>query len=162
MTRKEFIKALEKALKKIKKSERKNYLNHYDELISDLIESGMTEQEAIEKQGSVRTIAAEIMENIEPDKLVRRDKILIGLIVIDVIFVGVNLWHMFLQSLVGVTISFGQGASTIGIIGGADGPTSVFVAGTISPWQNGRFVILIVLLIVTILYIIVKAKQKPR
>lgn len=162
MTRNQFLKTLNKALKKIKKSERRNYLNHYDELISDLMENGMSEQDAIERQGSVKAIAAEILENIEADKLKHRDWMLIGLVTVDVILVGVNLWQVFLKKAMGVTLISGSGSGTsISIIGGADGPTNIFVAARLSPWQNGWLILMICALVATVIYFIIK-KRKNR
>lgn len=149
MTRKQFRKALNHALRKVKKSERQNYLNHYDELILDLMENGNAEQEAIAKQGSVKEIAAEIMENIEKDKLIRRDGVFIGLILLDIIFIGINLWQLIWENRIGLSTSFS-------VIGGADGPTSIFLAGKVPASQGGWLGALVCLLLITLIYLIVK------
>lgn len=149
MTREQFRKALNHALRKVKRAERENYLKFYDELILDLMENGAAEQEAIEKQGSVKEIAAEIMENIEKDKLIRRDGILVGLILLDVIFIGINLWQLIWENRIGLGTSFA-------VIGGADGPTSIFLAGKVPASQNGWILALVCLLVVTLIYVAVK------
>ncbi|MFI3171503.1 MAG: sodium ion-translocating decarboxylase subunit beta [Eubacteriales bacterium] len=47
-------------------------------------------------------------------------------------------------------------ATSIAIIGGADGPTSVFVAGKVRGYGTIGVIIIIVLVIVTIIYFIKK------
>lgn len=153
MTRKQFRKALNHALRKVKRAERQNYLKFYDELIMDLMEHGNTEQEAIEKQGSVKKIAAEIMENIEKDKLIHRDCVFAGLVLLDVIFSVINLWQLIWENRIGLQTSFS-------VIGGTDGPTSIFLAGKVPPSQNGWVGALIFLLLVTFLYRIVKRMRR--
>ena len=68
MKREEFLRMLARALHKLKKAERERYLESYRELIADMTEGGMTEEEAVEKQGDVRQIAQEILENAAPSE----------------------------------------------------------------------------------------------
>lgn len=49
-------------------------------------------------------------------------------------------------------------SASVGIIGGADGPTSVFVAGRLgTPW--GLYIVTVVVVIVTIIYFVKKHKR---
>ena len=50
-------------------------------------------------------------------------------------------------------------SSSIGIIGGADGPTSIFIAGKVgTPW--GLYITTAVVVIVTIVYFVKKRKSE--
>ena len=163
MTQKAFCKELDRALKKVKRKERADYINHYVELISDLRENGMTEEEAIKSLGNVKDIADDLMQNMEQDKFVKRDKILIALVVVDVILVIIN-GAQFLLDLFVENIFFskngGKGAA-ISIIGGADGPTSIFVAAKVSPSPvDVMFLAMVCAVAATVIYVIVKRRKK--
>ena len=161
MTRETFLKELNKELRKVKRAERANYINHYEELIADLVENGMSEEEAIKNQGNVKDIAMDILANIEPSKLKRKRGVLIALVALDIVLVLANLYQHWLDFMIGtIFYTSHDGAASIGIIGGADGPTSIFIAGKISPTNNLLLVALIAALIATVAYIIVRRKRK--
>ena len=47
MKKEQFIKNLRYSLRKLKKDEREKYLAYYEEIISDMIENGVSEEEAV-------------------------------------------------------------------------------------------------------------------
>lgn len=53
-------------------------------------------------------------------------------------------------------------ASAIGIIGGADGPTAIFIAGKISPVQILIFISLLTLIIITFSKLVIKFLKSPK
>lgn len=62
MTKSEFLIILEKELKSLTVEERNKTITYYSELISDMIESGLTQEEAVEKLGKPEDIAKEIVD----------------------------------------------------------------------------------------------------
>ena len=64
MTRQEFLKTIRKKLKALPAGEVKNSLAFYDEAISDRIDKGMTEEQAVAALGSPDEVAARIMEEM--------------------------------------------------------------------------------------------------
>ena len=60
-----FLKELASYLHKMKEEERDKYITYYDELISDYIEDGMTEEEAVIKIGDPQKVSKELLENYE-------------------------------------------------------------------------------------------------
>lgn len=123
MKQEAFLKALERALHRLKRAERARYLESYRELIADMIEGGMTEEEAVKKQGDAQQIAQEILENAAPSEK-SRDIRGIVLAVASAFLLGVSLLTALRSGLMRLF-----GGNTIGIIGGADGPTAIFVTG---------------------------------
>ena len=61
MKKEQFIKNLRYSLRKLKKDEREKYLAYYEEIISDMIENGVSEEEAVAHQGGTKEIAEEIL-----------------------------------------------------------------------------------------------------
>jgi len=63
MKKEQFIKNLRYSLRKLKKDEREKYLAYYEEIISDMIENGVSEEEAVwhpgEKKKSQKKIFGE-------------------------------------------------------------------------------------------------------
>ena len=51
MDKNTFLKELRHKLKGLKKKEREKYIAYYEEMIADIMESGVTEEEAVNKQG---------------------------------------------------------------------------------------------------------------
>ena len=72
MDKREFLKKLEKALKKLLPEERARYISYYDEIIMDSVDSGLSEKDAVAKQGNMNDIVADIMSQVEPEKVARR------------------------------------------------------------------------------------------
>ena len=148
-----FLKKLSHELRKLKKEERKKYIEYYDEIISDIVESGVPEEEAIAKQGDIEKIAADILANANPADLKKRDWKGFALVTASAVLLLLSfapvLLRMHLQ--IGLTTS-------VGIIGGADGPTSIFIAGKIgTPW--GLYITTAVVVIATVVYFWKKWKR---
>ena len=132
MRQEEFLKALEKALGKLKKSERLKYVESYRELLADMMESGISEADAVAKQGDVKAIAAEIVAGAAPNEK-RRDVCGVLLVIFSAVmvlfslFASLNDW--ILSRVLTMLFNIGPNESaSIGIIGGADGPTAIFVS----------------------------------
>ena len=153
MNKQDFLKKLNRRLKCLKKAERKKYIEYYEEMISDIVESGGTEEEAIARQGNPEQIAREILSNSNPEYQKNRDWRGIALLISSVI--------LLLASIVSAFILWGfknKVTASIGIIGGADGPTSIFIAGNLgTPW--GIYFATAVVVVVTIIYFIKKHKK---
>lgn len=66
MTKQGFLAALEQALAKLPHAEAQQAIAFYDEAISDRVEDGMTEEEAVASLGDVDEIAAQIASEIPP------------------------------------------------------------------------------------------------
>lgn len=69
MSKIEFLKELEANLRKMNDSEKNKFITYYDEIISDYIENGMTEEEAVNKIGSPAKIAVELLEDYDSVRL---------------------------------------------------------------------------------------------
>lgn len=153
MDKKDFLAKLNRQLKCMKKGERKKYIEYYEEIISDIVESGGTEEEAIARQGNPEQIAREILSDCNPEYQKNRDWRGITLLISSVI--------LLLASVVSVFILWGfknNMSAGISIIGGADGPTAIFLAGTFGiPW--GIYIGTAVVVVVTIIYFRRKHKK---
>ncbi len=148
MDKREFLKKLEKALKKLVPEERARYISYYDEIIMDLIDGGMTEQEACAKQGDMSVIVADIMSQVEPEKVERQKPLDIELLVVA-LFIGVACIVVLIALPDVITFSMMN----------EDGPTSVFVAGkVVEPiWL---YIITAIVLVATIIVFIFRNKSK--
>ena len=90
----------------------------------------------------------------------KKDKIFIGLIVLDAILLVINLADSIFGSVIRSIFSFySTDASSIAIIGGADGPTSIFIAGKVGTPREGLLLALIVAVTVTVVYAVVRKKK---
>lgn len=74
MVRKEFNKRLRKSLKGLNKQERQEVIDYYNEMIDDSIESGKTEEQAIEELGSPEDLAKKILSENYPVEPISADK----------------------------------------------------------------------------------------
>lgn len=122
MNKAQFLKRLKRQLHNLKRSEREKYISDYEEMISDMVENGMTEQEAVSKLGNIKKISKEILENSEVtyEWVDGKGKILIVVSFCLILFSA----FCFVKSSVSNLF--------VSMIGGADGPTSIFIAGKIS------------------------------
>ena len=68
MKKEQFIKNLRYSLRKLKKDEREKYLAYYEEIISDMIENGVSEEEAVAHQGETKKFCGK-MQLKESSKL---------------------------------------------------------------------------------------------
>lgn len=90
----------------------------------------------------------------------KKDKIFIGLVVVDSILLVMNLFDSIFGSAVRGLFSWvTSDAVAISIIGGADGPTSIFLAGKIGPPVDGLLIALICAFAVTVVYVVVKKRK---
>lgn len=96
-------------------------------------------------------IAGDILSNTNPANLKSRDWR--GLVLVAVSFI------MLLGCVIPQLFNMQMNVSaSVGVIGGADGPTSIFVAGKIgTPW--GLYIATAVVIIATIIYIVKKHKK---
>lgn len=134
MDKNEFLKNLNRALRKLNSAERKGYIIHYEELISDMTESGMSESEAVAKQGRIEEIAEEILNSVEPGQLRRTDKAGIVWVALSAVMLTVSVFCLVLYQKQTIVLS---------TTGGADGPTSVFLAAKVGDPARPVFVYMI-------------------
>lgn len=89
-----------------------------------------------------------------------KDKIFIGLVVVDAILLVLNICDSVFGSMIRTLFSlYTSDAASIAIIGGADGPTSIFLAGKIGPPMDGLLIALVAAVIVTVVYVVVKKRK---
>ena len=72
MTKRKFLAKLESALSSLSAEERNRQLDYYEEMIDDMMEEGMSEEEAVSRLGSVQGVAAKILSEASPDMLKKR------------------------------------------------------------------------------------------
>lgn len=125
MNKKKFLKTLKYYMKKLKSTEVKKQISYYEELLSDMTENGLSEEEAVKKLGSPQDIAMEILRNAASEDYKKKDTIGTILLTSSLILLALSLLLLIITNF---PVSFS-------VIGGADGPTSVFIAGKIAPPQ---------------------------
>lgn len=153
MNKDTFLKTLKKQLKSLKKEELQKNIGYYEEMIADMVENGLTEEAAIQKIGTPEAIAQEILENTSPENLRKKDipgRILILLSVLAAA-AAVCSW-------IRARLMFD---ASIAVIGGADGPTSIFIAGKIGASPR-MCVIAGALILITILYFVIRHRQNKK
>lgn len=69
MNKLEFLKELAFYLQKMNNSEKNKFIIYYDEMISDYVENGVTEEEAVKKIGTPMKIAEELLDDYDSVKL---------------------------------------------------------------------------------------------
>ena len=121
MNKKKFLKSLEKYLKKLKSSAIRRHISYYEEMLSDMLEAGLSEEAAIEKLGSPKTISDALLKDAMPEDFKKIDWIGRCLFVISGVLLLISVYFK---------INYNHHAS-FSIIGGADGPTSIFLAGKV-------------------------------
>lgn len=153
MSKQEFLKKLKYELRKLKKEERNKYIEYYDEIISDIVELGASEEQAVAKQGNVEKIAGDILTNTNPTNLKNRDWRGVALVAVSVILLMSSIFSLILKIQLDMSMS-----TAVGVIGGADGPTSIFIAGKLgTPW--GLYIATVVVIIITIVYFVKKRRR---
>lgn len=163
MSGKQFLRKLAWSLRGLKRAERKKYIRDYAELLADMTENGMTEQEAVEKLGDIKKIRGEIMAGRSGGKHLDIPGIL--LIAVTGLLGVLSILQKILGRLVLGPFTIYEGAEdgTAAIIGGADGPTSIFLAG--KPGIFGPYLLYIaagIFLLATILYFVWKNRRTRR
>ncbi len=148
MNKKKFLKKLNQRLYGLRRNERKRYIQDYEELLTELMEDGKSEEEAVLKLGDTKQIAKEILEHTEKrfGWIDWKGKGLLILSFLSVVVVLMNNWFSR-----GIVFWLRDG----------DGPTSVFVAGKISVGQ-WSYILMGVLVGVTGVYLFWKRKVEER
>lgn len=112
MNKNDFTEKLRKKLSSLPEKERNESINFYSEMIDDLIEDGLTEEEALLKIGTPQEVAYEIIKNIPLSKIINqkikplKPKSTQGVLLIAL---GSPLWLPLL--IVGVAVVFSLYAS---------------------------------------------------
>lgn len=75
MTKSEFLELLEKNLKALSVEERNKTITYYNEMISDMIDSGLTQEQAVAKLGKPTDIAKEIVDNAREHNKQKQDNV---------------------------------------------------------------------------------------
>lgn len=167
MKKEQFIKNLRYSLRKLKKDEREKYLAYYEEIISDMIENGVSEEEAVAHQGGTKEIAEEILRENAVKREFKIGWIGTVLIILTLLCGMVSGYLMYQEYQIKSGIEKLQrevANETISLIGGADGPTRVFLAGKITfPVRPDiLFVITLLLLAATAFYFMQKIKKNKK
>lgn len=108
MDKKEFLSALEARLAGLPEADRRSSLDFYAEMLDDLMEGGMSEQEAVASLGSVDAIAQEILMDTPLPKLIKakmKPKRRMRAWEIVLIAVGSPVWFPILIALFAVALS---------------------------------------------------------
>lgn len=159
MNKKSFLDSLKKKLKELNRTEIQKHLNYYDELLSDMMENGLSEADAIAKIGTPEKIAEEILENAVPEEFTEKDtagRVLIG---ISIVLAVVALVAKISGGMLPVSFSTSSAGTSIGIIGGADGPTSIFLAGKVGE-PVALYALAATMITVTIIYKVYRRNKK--
>lgn len=148
MNKRVFLKKLEKTLRRLVPEERARYISYYDEIIMDLVDGGISEQEAVAKQGDMSGIVSDIMSQVEPEKVMKKNVFEIALLAIGCLIAVICI--VVLIALPDV-ITFAMMD--------VDGPTSVFVAGKVNEpfWL---YIITVVILLAGIVIFSIRKKVK--
>lgn len=119
MNKERFLKELGRALGRLKKEERTRQLEYFDEIIGDMMEGGMSEEEAVRKLGLPGELAGNILEQMSGESFKKTD--VRGCVLSGISLVCVTVTLIFFKMSRGVSF----------YMGGGDGPTSVFIAGRV-------------------------------
>ena len=93
MNKSDFIETLDRLLKSLNKEEREKFIYYYEEIIEDYKESGLTEEEVINKIGTPESIAENILSEHDVVKVTSTgSKILITILLV----LGFPLWGSLL------------------------------------------------------------------
>lgn len=159
MNKKNFLGSLKKNLRKLKMSEIQKHLKYYDELLSDMMESGLSEVDAIAKVGTPEKIAEELLENAAPEEFTEKDTIGRVFIGISIVLAVVALVAKISGGMLPVSFSTSSADTSIGIIGGADGPTSIFLAGKVGE-PVALYALVATAITMTIIYKVYRRNKK--
>ena len=141
------------------KETRKRICSDLQTTILAKLEAGFSEEEILRELGDPKTVAAEFhaqMPDLMQKKTPLRIVCLAAAILSAIVLSGKLLLHFFLDDFVnGMTRS-------IGIIGGADGPTSVFITTSVSGRATAELIFWLIVLIAGIVgfYLLKSADRK--
>ena len=108
MDKYDFLLALEERLADLPEADRQSSLDFYAEMLDDLMEGGMTEQEAVASLGSVDAIAQEILMDLPLPKLIKakmKPKRRMRAWEIVLLAVGAPVWAPILLALAAVALA---------------------------------------------------------
>ena len=108
MNKYEFLYKLEKKLDRLPRKEVNERLSFYSEMIDDLVEEGLTEEQAIDQIGSVEEIAEQITNDVPLGKIIVdkvKPKRKLSALEIILLIIGSPIWGAILISLFAVILS---------------------------------------------------------
>ena len=108
MNKYEFLYKLEKKLDRLPRKEVNERLSFYSEMIDDLVEEGLTEEQAIDQIGSVEEIAEQITNDVPLGKIIVdkvKPKRKLSALEIILLIIGSPIWGALLVSLLAVIFS---------------------------------------------------------
>ncbi|MDF2472607.1 MAG: hypothetical protein K0R21_389 [Anaerocolumna sp.] len=105
MNKEVFLKELTFYLNKMKNADKDKFITFYDEMISDYIENGMSEEDAVNKIGAPKRIAEELLESHDSVKI---DMPSTGSRVLNMmlLILGFPLWGSILLAGILLLVSF--------------------------------------------------------
>ena len=118
MGKKQFLRELNRKLRTLEKSERRRYLDDYEEMIADMVEGGLTEEEAVSRLGSPEKIGETLLENTEPESRRRIDVPGTLLAALSLVLTAVSVWrYLTIRSIFGTFAGLSE--QSVSVIGGA-------------------------------------------
>lgn len=105
MNKNGFLKELSYHLQKMRAIEKNKFITYYDEIISDYIENGMPEEEAVSKVGGPKMIAEELLENHDYVKT-KGSSIGSRILNVSLLILGFPLWGSLLLAGILLLLSF--------------------------------------------------------
>lgn len=105
MLKQEYLKQLKKSLSPLPRAEINERVNFYSEMIDDLIEEGLSENEATAKIGSIADISRQIITDFDPKRAKGGAKQLNGFD-IAMMIIGAPVWLPLLVAAAAIVLSF--------------------------------------------------------
>jgi len=105
MNKKQFLKALNRRLRKLTNPERAGYIDFYSELIDDNIENGKSEEEAVAMLGNIDDIAVRILSETTSDAAKSSLSMGTKTAILIALFLGSPIWVSLLAALFAVVVS---------------------------------------------------------
>lgn len=143
MNKKQFLKKLNRSLYQLQPSERKKYMEDYEEILSEMIENGGTEEEAVLKLGDVEQISLEILGNSKKRLgwVNWKGK---GLLGVSFLLIFVLIWQSIFRVVV---VQISGGSSSVFLAGKVSSSVGIYVltggvvAGTVGYllWKRRRW-----------------------
>ena len=105
MLKQEYLKQLKKSISSLPKAEINERVNFYSEMIDDLVEEGLSENEATAKIGSIADISRQIITDFDPKRAKGGAKQLSGFD-IAMMIIGAPVWLPLLVAAAAIVLSF--------------------------------------------------------
>lgn len=143
MNKKQFLRKLNRSLYQLQPSERKKYMEDYEEILSEMIENGGTEEEAVLKLGDVEQISLEILGNSKK-RFGWVDWKGKGLLGVSFLLIFVLIWQSIFRVVV---VQISGGSSSVFLAGKVSSSVGIYVltggvvAGTVGYllWKRRRW-----------------------